>query len=205
MYWIKKRKVVTWGPFTFFFLFLKRLSQDNVTHVPTPQTSHVQNEASTHFISKPWGLQSHKGTLTDYDDTLTKSFLIKQMCIKGAAKLKIWLLSDIKTHQLTMCIGHWLPGKEPPWNGSEHLHVHTLWWWMRPWVNESDILHLSIPLCHYESLCTDGDKTSSLTPRNALQGTTHRQLIWAETLLWLLTSIHCTYCIVAILMYFLTR
>lgn len=92
---------------------------------------------------------------------LTKSFLIKQMRIKGAAKLKIWLLSDIKTHQLTMCIGHWLPGKEPPWNGSEHLHVHTLWWWMRPWVNESDILHLSIPLCHCESLCTDGDKTSS--------------------------------------------
>lgn len=38
-----------------FFLFLKkkRLSQDNVKHVPTPQTSHVQNEASTHFISKP--------------------------------------------------------------------------------------------------------------------------------------------------------
>lgn len=45
-------------------------------------------------------------------------------------------------------------------NESEHLHVHNMMM-NGPKGNESDILHLSIPLCHNESSCTKGNKTSS--------------------------------------------
>lgn len=51
--YVKKEKLLLEYPSLFSFFLKKRLSQDNVTHFPTPQTSHVQNEASTHFISKP--------------------------------------------------------------------------------------------------------------------------------------------------------
>ncbi len=64
-------------------------------------------------------------------------------------------------------------GKELPWCGrawaSARPHYDDGW---GPQVNESDMLHLSIPLCHDESLCTDGNKTSSLILRNALHGRT---------------------------------
>lgn len=35
-------------------------------------------------------------------------------------------------------------------------------------VNESEMLHLSIPLCHDRSFCTDGDETSSSQKRHLL-------------------------------------
>lgn len=51
------------------------------------------------------------------------------------------------------------------------------WWWMGwPQVNESDIVHLSIPLCHNESLCTDGNKTLSLIPTNTSHGQTESKI-----------------------------
>lgn len=42
--------------------------------------------------------------------------------------------------------------------GSERLHVHITMMNEGHDVNESDTLHLSIPLCHDESLRTDGNK-----------------------------------------------
>lgn len=56
------------------------------------------------------------------------------------------------------------------------IYTSTLRWWMGPQVNESDILHLSIPLCHNESLCTDGKEASSLIPRNVSHSKTESKI-----------------------------
>lgn len=56
-----------------------------------------------------------------------------------------------------------------------HLHVHVTMI-NGPQVNESDILHLSIPLCHNESLHTDGKNRSSITIRNTLQDKTDNKM-----------------------------
>lgn len=57
-----------------------------------------------------------------------------------------------------------LRGREWEW-ASARPHLR---WWMRPQVNESDMLHLSIPLCHNESLCTGGNKTTLSDTRKCI-------------------------------------
>lgn len=61
---------------------------------------------------------------------------------------------------------------------------------MRPQVNESDIPHLSVPLCHNESLCTDRHKTPVTATKKCNPIVKHKgrykmpKLVWVETLLF---------------------
>lgn len=102
-------------------------------------------------MTAPWG--------SYFDSYMTLHMNPVQIC-SG----RCWINSKSCTSGLSL-LEKKHQGADGVWNLASFMcvsiYTSTLWWWMGPQVNESDILHLSIPLCHNESLCTDGNKMSS--------------------------------------------
>lgn len=141
----------------------------------------------THFISQPRRVQSHKQHINrlwwcsrarelflQWHSTWTPSQIhFGRFWIEGnkAECSTAFFFFVVKTWPT----GERLSGKkkkiQPPLRGREWEWASArphLRWWMRPQVNESDMLHLSIPLCHNESLCTGGNKTTLSDTRKCI-------------------------------------
>lgn len=140
----------------------------------------------THFISQPRRVQSHKQHINrlwwcsrarelflQWHSTWTPSQIhFGRFWIEGnkAECSTAFFFFVVKTWPT----GERLSGekKNPapsPWSRVRvSISTSTLRWWMRPQVNESDMLHLSIPLCHNESLCTGGNKTTLSDTRKCI-------------------------------------
>lgn len=141
----------------------------------------------THFISKPRRVQSHKQHINrlwwcsrarelflQWHSTWTPSQIhFGRFWIEGNK-------AECSTAFFFFVVKTWPTGErssgkkkkiQPPLRGREWEWASArphLRWWMRPQVNESDMLHLSIPLCHNESLCTGGNKTTLSDTRKCI-------------------------------------
>lgn len=141
----------------------------------------------THFISQPRRVQSHKQHINrlwwcsrarelflQWHSTWTPSQIhFGRFWIEGNK-------AECSTAFFFFVVKTWPTGerssgkkkKNPapsPWSRVRvSISTSTLRWWMRPQVNESDMLHLSIPLCHNESLCTGGNKTTLSDTRKCI-------------------------------------
>lgn len=177
--------------FVFPTLYFHINHNDPLSYPTSPTTSNLNPEESNLI----------NGTLTDYDDgsghhaegiiiahtmALHLNLLWDDECKRGR-ELNIlttfgWKLIDAHLQQ---ALGHL--GKKNllvvggEW-ASARPHYDDEW---GPQVNESDIVHLSIPLCHSESLCSDGYETFSLITRKCIYVAVKQKdtLIWVETLL----------------------
>lgn len=141
----------------------------------------------THFISQPRRVQSHKQHINrlwwcsrarelflQWHSTWTPSQIhFGRFWIEGNK-------AECSTAFFFFVVKTWPTGErssgkkkkiQPPLRGREWEWASArphLRWWMRPQVNESDMLHLSIPLCHNESLCTGGNKTTLSDTRKCI-------------------------------------
>lgn len=143
---------------------------------PTSPTSYL-NRGGSNLINS---------TLTDYDDVPGRgNYFYNGTPHEPHPKstLEGFGLKEIKLNVRQLFFFLWLKldrqasgrlGKKKnpapsPWSRVRvSISTSTLRWWMRPQVNESDMLHLSIPLCHNESLCTGGNKTTLSDTRKCI-------------------------------------